>query len=332
MKIAFLGTGAWGYCLASLLASNGHLVTSWSIDAALLQRLNAGEGHPFLNQARPLANMKFTLDLKEALDGAELIVESVTSSGFRQVLNQIKEVEKPDCSLVITSKGIEQNTGEILPEIALEIFGEDFRPKIGILSGPSFAAEVIAGRPTSVVASAYDAQEMRLIAEAFTNASFRVYPNHDIKGVAFGGALKNIIAIACGIADGMELGNSIKAALITRGLHEMKKLFAASGCRIETLYGLSGLGDLCLTCNSPLSRNYSFGMLLGKGGGLEESKDKIKMVVEGAYTCVSALQLSKKFQIDMPITESVYKIIYEGKKPQEAVFDLMNRPIREEHV
>lgn len=332
MKIAFLGTGVWGYCLASLLASNGHIVTSWSMNAELVKNLKNGQPHPFLPNALPREGMEFTTELKAALKDAEMIVESVTSAGFRSVLTKVKAIQIPTCPLVITSKGIEQNTGEILPEIALEVFGEDFRPKIGILSGPSFAAEVIKGLPTSVTASAYDLHEMHFIAEAFTNAAFRVYPNSDVKGVAFGGALKNIIAIACGISEGMGLGNSVKAAIITRGLHEMKKLFIAYGCKIETLYGLSGLGDLCLTCNSPLSRNYSFGNLLGKGGGLEESRDKIKMVVEGAYTCVSALQLSKKSQIDMPITEAVYKIIYEGLKPQDAVIGLMNRAIKEEHL
>lgn len=332
MKIAFLGTGAWGYCLACLLTNNGHQVTSWAQDRNLVERLKKGDSHPFLPGSTPKKGMRFTADLSEALDGAEMIVESVTSAGLRPVLNQIKKNGIPDCPLVITSKGIEQNTGEILPEIALEIFGEDFRSKIGMLSGPSFAAEVIRGLPTAVVASAYDANEMKLIAEAFANSSFRVYPNNDVKGVAFGGALKNIIAIACGISEGMGFGSSVRAAIVTRGLHEMKKLFIAYGCKIETLYGLSGLGDLCLTCNSVLSRNYSFGILLGKGGGLEESKDKIKMVVEGAYTCVSALQLSKKSQIDMPITEAVYKIIYENLEPKEAVIGLMSRAIKEEHL
>jgi glycerol-3-phosphate dehydrogenase (NAD(P)+) len=332
MKIAFLGTGVWGYCLASLLASNKHQVTSWSTNPELVAKLQAGEAHPFLPESHPRPGMAFTTTLSQALDGAEMIVESVTSAGFRSVANQVKAIYQPACPYVITSKGIEQNTGEILPEIALDVFGEEFRSKIGILSGPSFAAEVIRGLPTSVVAAAYNPEEMRIIADAFTNASFRVYPNHDVKGVAFGGALKNIIAIACGISEGMGLGNSVKAAIITRGLHEMKKLFMVFGCKPETLYGLSVLGDLCLTCNSPLSRNYSFGMLLGKGEDLEKSKDKIKMVVEGAYTCVSALQLSKKYQIDMPITEAVYKIIYENLKPHDAVIGLMNRVIKEEHL
>jgi glycerol-3-phosphate dehydrogenase (NAD(P)+) len=233
---------------------------------------------------------------------------------------------------VITSKGIEQNSGEILPEVAVDVLGENFRPLVGMLSGPSFAAEVIRGLPTSVVASAYNPDDIHLIAEAFTNATFRVYPNHDVKGVAYGGALKNIIAIACGMSDAMGLGNSSKAALITRGLHEIRKLSVAHGCKAETLNGLSGLGDLCLTCSSTLSRNYRFGQLLAQGTSPQDSFNQIKMVVEGAYTAVSALQLSKKSQIAMPITETIYKIIYQGMQPSEAVSSLMQRTVKEEHL
>jgi glycerol-3-phosphate dehydrogenase (NAD(P)+) len=234
--------------------------------------------------------------------------------------------------LVITSKGIEQNSEKILPEVAVEVLGEEARPLVGILSGPSFASEVIQGLPTSVVASAYNPDDMRLIAETFTNASFRVYPNSDVKGVAFGGALKNIIAIACGISDGMGFGWSAKAALITRGLHEIRKLAVACGCKAETLNGLSGLGDLCLTCTSSLSRNYRYGQKLAKGISPQEAKKEIQMVVEGAYTCLSALQLSQKNQIPMPISETVYNIIYKGMQTKEAVAKLMQRTIKEEHL
>lgn len=332
MRICFLGTGTWGYCLATLLALNGHQVTSWSLDPSLVERLSSGGDHPFLPGHKPKPGMRFTTDLAEALNGAEMIVEAVTSAGFREVLNRIKEITNPKVVFVITSKGIEQISGEILPEVAIEVFGEEFKPYVGMLSGPSFAAEVIQGLPTSVVASSYAFDDMRMIAEAFTNKSFRVYPNNDVKGVAFGGALKNIVAIACGVSDGMGLGNSTKAALITRGLHEIRKLAVACGCKAETLNGLSGLGDLCLTCSSPLSRNYRFGELLAKGNSPQDSKSQIKMVVEGAYTCVSALQLSKKHAVPMPISEVVYKLIYEGVKCKEAISLLMERPIKEEHL
>lgn len=333
MKIAVLGTGAWGFCLATLLASNDHEVISWSIDEKVVERLKKGEDHPFLPGHKKLPGMTFTLSLEEALkEDIGLIVESVTSAGLREVFKKIKGIKHPTCPLVITSKGIEQNSGEILPEVAVEVLGEEFRPLIGILSGPSFAAEVIKGLPTSVVASAYNDEDMRFIAETFTNATFRVYPNSDVKGVAFGGALKNIIAIACGISEGLGLGNSSKAALITRGLHEIRKLAVAAGCRAETLNGLSGLGDLCLTCSSSLSRNNQFGQLLAKGVGVKESQNQIQMVVEGVYTCLSALQLSKKLNVSMPISETVYQIIYDGLKPLDAVKQLMTRAIKEEHL
>ncbi|KAF3362213.1 Glycerol-3-phosphate dehydrogenase [NAD(P)+] [Chlamydiales bacterium STE3] len=332
MKIAYLGTGTWGFCLASLLAANGHKVTSWSLDAQLVKNLNNNQEHPFLPGFRRLSNMHFTTSLEEALDKTELIVESVTSAGLRPVLTSVKKLLTPNCPIVITSKGIEQNTGEVLPEVAVEVFGEKIRPLIGMISGPSFAAEVIQGLPTSVVGTAYNFEDMMLICDTFTNHYFRVYPNADVSGVAFGGALKNIIAIACGISDGLAFGNSSKAALITRGLHEIRKLAAAKGCKPETLNGLSGLGDLCLTCSSTMSRNYRFGLLLAEGVSPTESKDQIKMVVEGAYTCVSALQLSKQLQIPMPITEMVYKIIYENMNPKTAATALMQRTIKEEHL
>lgn len=332
MKIAYLGAGTWGFCLASLLASNGHAITSWSLDPQLVKNLNDNQDHPFLPGFKRHPHMHFTTNLEEALQGAELIVESVTSAGLRSVLSEVKKLQIPTCPLVITSKGIEQNTGEILPEVAVDVLGESMRPLVGMLSGPSFAAEVIQGLPTSVVGSAYNYDDMMLICDTFTNQYFRVYPNADVPGVAYGGALKNIIAIACGISDGLALGNSSKAALMTRGLHEIRKLAVARGCKPETVNGLSGLGDLCLTCSSTMSRNYRFGFLLAEGISPSESKDQIKMVVEGAYTCVSALQLSKQLGIPMPITEMVYKIIYEGMNPQDAASALMQRTIKEEHL
>ncbi|MGK5594461.1 MAG: NAD(P)H-dependent glycerol-3-phosphate dehydrogenase [Parachlamydiaceae bacterium] len=332
MKITYLGSGSWGFCLASLLASNQHDVTSWSLDQDLVERLNNGQEHPFLPGFTRKQTMHFTTSMEEALRNAELIVESVTSAGLRPVLAQLKTIMTPKCPIVITSKGIEQHTGEILPEVAVTVLGENIRHLVGMISGPSFANEVVQSLPTSVVGTAYHPEAMKLICETFTNQSFRVYPNSDIKGVAFGGALKNIIAIACGISDGMNLGHSSRAALMTRGLHEIRKLAVANGCKPETINGLSGLGDLCLTCSSAMSRNYRFGLLLAKGVPPSESKDQIKMVVEGAYTCVSALQLSQQLNIPMPITEAVHKIIYEGLSPQAATAALMQRTIKEEHL
>lgn len=332
MKIGCLGAGSWGFCLASLLASKGHQVISWSTREDWVKQLNQNKEHERLPGYRPFGDIKFTTALDEALHEADFIVESVTSSGLRPVFEKVKSIKTPTCPIAVTSKGIEQNSGLILPEVIIEVLGEDIKKQIGCLSGPSFAHDVIRKLPTSVVGSSYDRDVMYALCDLFTTETFRVYPNMDIRGVAYGGALKNIIAIACGISEGLALGSSCQAALMTRGLHEMRKLANKAGCDEKTLNGLSGMGDLCLTCGSLLSRNYRFGHLLAEGLSPEEAKEKIGMVIEGSYTTVSALQLSKELGVSMPITETVYKIIYEEMNPIDAVQLLMQRTIKEEHL
>jgi glycerol-3-phosphate dehydrogenase (NAD(P)+) len=330
-RIGYLGAGCWGYCLASILASKGHSLICWTTKEELAQSLNQGKAHPFFPGHHPQGELRFTTQLEEALEGIDLLAESVTSAGLRPVFEKVKDHTSLSCPIVITSKGIEQNSGLILPNVVIEVLGEASRPLVGMLSGPGYAEEVIRGLPTSVVASAYDPKVMRQICEVFTTDSFRVYPNPDVVGVSLGGALKNIIAIACGIAEGLSLGWSAKAALMTRGLHEIRKLAVALSCKADTLNGLSGMGDLCMTCSSPISRNFRFGELIAKGLTIPQAQEQIKTVVEGSYTCVSALQLSKRYHIPMPITEAVHQIIYAGMKPQDAVHTLMKRPIKEEH-
>ncbi len=332
MKISYLGAGCWGYCLATILASKGHQVTLWTTKPALAETLNKTHKHPFLPSVPLPDNLKLTIttDLEKVLEGAELIVESVTSAGIRPVFEQVKNIMTPSCPIVVTSKGIEQNTGLTLPDVVVEVLGEKIKSKVGVLSGPGYAEEVIRNLPTSVVGAGYRKDVAQLICECFTTQTFRVYPNSDIQGVAYGGALKNIIAIACGISEGLALGWSAKAALMTRGLHEIRKLAMARGCKAETLNGLSGMGDLCMTCSCNISRNFRFGELLAKGLSPNAAQDEIQTVVEGAYTCMSALQLCKQCNVPMPITEMVYKIIYEGLKPTDAVMMLMRRPIKDE--
>lgn len=332
-KIACLGLGAWGYCLASLLASKkDHQVVCWTTKPHLAQQLTATGEHPLFPGHKSTGKMQFTTDMAYALDHADVIVESVTSAGIRPVFEHARSLTLPICPIVITSKGIEQDTGKILPDVVVEVLGKEFHPLIGCLSGPSFAQEVIRELPTSVVGSGYTLDVIHKTCELFTTSSFRVYPNTDLLGVVFGGALKNVIAIACGIAEGLGLGSSCRAALMTRGLHEIRKLAIAYQCKPETLYGLSGMGDLCLTCSSPMSRNFRFGMQLAQGHSIQEAQTNIGMVVEGAYTCVSVLQLSKNKGIPMPISEAVYKIVYEAMPPIEAVQTLMQRTIKEEHL
>lgn len=332
MRIGYLGIGAWGYCLSSLLASKGYELICWTTKAELANRLSLTREHPLLPGLQSGGKMTFTTDMAQAVCDVDFLVESVTSAGLRPVLNQLKSFNISPCPFVITSKGIEQGSGLILADVAVEVLGESSRSYIGCLSGPSFAQEVIRGQPTSVVGSAYNYENMMLICDVFSTPSFRVYPNHDIHGVMFGGALKNIIGIACGISEGLNLGKSAMASLMTRGLHEIRKLAVARGCRAETLYGLAGMGDLCVTCSSPISRNFRFGTLIAQGLSLQEAYHKIGMVVEGAYTCVSALQLGKQMNIPLPITEMVYKIIYENMPPKNAVAFLMQRAIKEEHL
>ncbi|MCH9627536.1 MAG: Glycerol-3-phosphate dehydrogenase [NAD(P)+] [Chlamydiales bacterium] len=330
-KIGYLGAGVWGYGLASLLASKGYKVTSWSIEEEAVRYMEEKREHPKLKGFTAPPTLSFTTDMHEALHGQDLIVEGVTSAGMRQVFQEVKEVGIPDCPIVLTSKGIEQNTGLLLSDVVLEVLGKAHKHQIGCLSGPSIAQEVLKGLPTLVVCSAYSPEVMNLIHEVFSTPTFRVYPNPDINGVELGGALKNIIAIACGISDGLGYGDNAKAALMTRGLHEIRKLAVTKGCKPETLNGLSGMGDLCVTCLSTLSRNYRFGRLIADGLKPEEAKKQIGMVVEGTYTCLSAIQIAKKSGIEVPITESVYKVVYEGFSPQEGVEWLLQRPSKEEY-
>lgn len=332
MEIAYLGAGTWGFCLASLLASNGHKVILWTVSPEFAKTLQQTREHPKLPRFKAHENVEFTSDLKKAIEGAEFVVESVTSMGIRPVFEQVLAFGGVDCPIIITSKGIEQNSCLLLPEVVQQVLGQQQRSNIGCVSGPSHAEEVIQKLPTSVVCSAYNPDLMLKIGDAFNTPYFRIYPNADINGVSFGGAMKNIIAIACGISDGLGFGDNTKAALMTRGLHEIRKLSVTKGCKPETLNGLSGMGDLCVTCLSKLSRNYMFGRLLAEGLDAQAAKEKIGMVVEGAYTCVSALQLGQKAHIEVPITQAIYSIIYEDLNPRDVVKSLLQRAIKEEHL
>ncbi len=331
-KIGYLGCGVWGYCLSSLLANKGYEVTSWSVDEKVIRHIAKYNEHPKCKGFPPPPSLYFTTDLKEAITKKDLIVEAVTSAGIRQVFQKIKLMNVPSCPFVLTSKGIEQNTGLLLSEVVTEVLGIEHKHQIGVLSGPSLAEEVLRGLPTTVVCSAYDFSVMEKIQEAFSTTHFRVYLNGDINGVELGGAFKNVIAIACGISDGLGFGDNTKAAIMTRGLHEMRKLAATRGCLPETLSGLTGMGDLCVTCLSTLSRNYRFGRLIAEGVEPEKAKMKIGMVVEGTYTCLSVVQLAQIAKIELPITLAVYKVLYEGLSPPDAVKMLLQRVAKDEFL
>lgn len=331
MRIGYLGTGVWGFCLASLLSGKGHEVVSWGIEEDLVHHLNDTREHPKLKGAKAEGNIHFTIDLEEALQDIDYLVESVTARGVRPVFEQVKG-KGVECPIVSTSKGIEQKTGLTASAVIMEVMGPDIKSRLSCISGPSFASEVVYKLPASVVCASYDPSVMMNVAEVFSTPYFRVYPNSDMRGVSLCGALKNVIAIACGVCDGLELGQSAKAALMTRGLHEIAKFVVAQGGDVETVYGLAGMGDLCLTCSSTVSRNHHFGYLIAQGISPEDAKEKIGMITEGVYTAVSALEISKRLKISMPITEAIYNIIYGNLKAKDAVFGLMSRVIKEERL
>lgn len=333
MKVAVLGLGMWGFCLARLLAKNGHTVIGWTKEEDILTLLRRGEDHPHLARSCRGMSIQLVDSVEEAVGEAQVIVESVTTGGLRPILTLIHNLyQSLPTPFVLTSKGIEQKTHITPPDCVLQIFGPEAKSKIAMLSGPSFAAEVANKLPTAVVCGAYEPKIAELVVDLFSSNRFRVYPNYDIRGVALGGALKNIIAIACGIAEGLGLGTGTRATLVTRGLHEMVKLAVADGCQAQTLYGLSGLGDLYLTCSSPLSRNFRFGQLLSNGLTQAEAEKQVGMAVEGAYTCQAAYELAKLHGIDMPITEAIYGILEGSLSPADVVTKLMQRSSKEEHL
>lgn len=332
MKISYLGTGSWGFCLASLLAKKGFQVTSWTTDQGLCASLKKTKIHPLYPDFPAPQAMEFTTSLEEAIDGSDMIVESVTTGGLRPVLEDVKKYLNKSLPLVLTSKGIEIDSGKTLPDVAQDVLGSDYKRFVGMISGPSFAQEIIRGLPTSIVGTAFDPEVMHQICQVFTTETLRVYPNSDIEGIAMAGALKNIMAICCGMADQLNMGYSAKAALMTRGLHEIRKLAVSQGCRPETFSGLAGMGDLSMTCSSPLSRNFRFGQLFAKGLSVEQAQKEIGTVVEGYYSCRAALQLSEKTGIPMPITEGLYKLLHNELKIEDAIPYLMQRAVKEEHL
>ncbi len=332
MKIGCLGSGTWGFCLGTLLATKGHVVKLWTIDLKQKEQFDKTKKHPALPDLQTTENISLTTNLEEVITNADLIFESVSAAGIRPVFEQLKTLEKPrsSCPIVLTSKGIEQNSCKLLTEVVIDIMGTDIRDRLGVLSGPSIAEEVAKRLPTFVVATAYNRLMMQVIRDTFDTSFFHVYLNPDILGVQLGGAMKNIIAIACGISDGLGFGNNSKATLIALGLHELRKLCKVKKCNSATLNGLAGLGDLCVTCLSPSSRNYRLGVLMGQGNFKEEALLKIGAVVEGLYSCVSAIQLSHQANIDMPITETVYNIAYKGIPPAQAMATLFQRTLKNE--
>lgn len=321
-KIAILGGGSWGIALAVLLHKNGHEITVWSALEAEIDMLANTHEHKMLPGVRLADDMIFTTDDKAAVEGKDLLVMAVASSYTRSTAHRLRDYVVKGQKIVNVAKGIEESTLLTLSEIIEE---EIPQADVAVLSGPSHAEEVSRGIPTTIVVGAKSRATAEAIQSLFMNEEFRVYTSPDILGIELGGALKNVVALAAGIADGLGYGDNTKAALITRGITEIARLGTAMGGKFETFCGLTGIGDLIVTCASMHSRNRRAGILIGQGYTYEEAMKEVKMVVEGVYSAKAAMNLARKYNVQLPIIEQVNAILFEGKSADAAVKDLMLR-------
>lgn len=329
MRISILGDGGWGTTLAILLCRKGFKITLWGAFPAYVSYLDKKRINTrFLPQIRIPRGIKITPDLKEAIGKQDLIIFSAPSQHLREVLKKVKRLDYPRQAMYLSvTKGIEMVSLKRMSEVIRDEMGNI---KLAVLSGPTIAHEVAKEIPTTCVVASRDTALRKYLQGIFMTGRFRVYTNDDVIGVELGGSLKNIIAIACGISDGLGFGTNTKAALLSRGLTETSRLGHAMGARARTFSGISGLGDLVTTCISPYSRNRYVGEQIGKGKSLEQITSRMQMVAEGIPTTKSAYGLSLKYKVDMPITREVYRVLYKNKSPLAAVKDLMTRQRKEE--
>ena len=326
-KVSILGGGSWGIALAVLLHKNGHQVTVWSALEKEIQMLQSEHEHKMLPGVKLSEDMIFTTDDEEAVSQKDLLVMAVASSYTRQTAKRLSRLIAPKQRIVNVAKGIEDSTLMTLSEI---IEQEIPQATVAVLSGPSHAEEVGKDMPTTLVAGAKTKETAEYIQNAFMSDVLRVYTSPDILGIELGGALKNVVALAAGMADGLGCGDNTKAALITRGIAEIARLGVTMGGKLESFTGLTGIGDLIVTCSSKHSRNRKAGQLIGQGYTYEEAMAEVKMVVEGVYSAKAAYGLGQKYHISMPIVEEVNDILFNGKAASEAVKDLMFRDKRSE--
>ncbi len=325
-KIAMIGAGSWGTALALVLADNGHTVNLWGKNGQDIEEINKNHVNKrYLPEIKLSENIIGYTSMQESLEDVHYIVLSVPTKAMREVIQQIIPYLEEPKTFIHVSKGIEPGTLLTISEIMEEEIPEKLLKSIVVLSGPSHAEEVSLRHLTTVTVSSKNMEEAEKVQDLFINSKFRVYTNPDIVGVEIGGALKNIIAVCAGISDGLGFGDNAKAALITRGLAEMARLGTKMGANPLTFSGLTGIGDLIVTCTSVHSRNWRAGNLLGKGCPLEEVLENMGMVVEGIRTTKAGHQLSEKYNIEMPITNALYDILFNGKNPKDAVEGLMAR-------
>ena len=320
--IGVIGSGTWGTALAILLVQNHNQVALWSAFAEEADKIRTDKKHPNLPEAVIPEELEITADLQAAMEGKEMLVLAVPSIFVRQTAAKMAPFCRQGQIIVNVAKSIEEQSLKPLSEVIEE---ELPMADVAVLSGPSHAEEVSRLLPTTCVAGAHKRETAEKIQAVFMSQAFRVYTSPDMIGIEVGAALKNVIALAAGMADGLGYGDNTKAALITRGIAEIGRLGAAMGGKPQTFAGLSGIGDLIVTCASMHSRNRRAGILIGKGYSMEEAMKEVKMVVEGVYSAKAALALSKKYQVPMPIVEQVNQILFEGKPAKEAVADLMLR-------
>ncbi len=330
MKVAVMGSGSWGTALSILLCENGQDVRLWSYSAEECEALQIDREHKaFLPGVKIPQAIRITNQAEEALQGAEAVVLATPSRYMRSTMESFRGYLQPSMLLINVAKGLESDTLKTLAQVISEICPEN---PVAVLSGPSHAEEVSRRIPTSVVAASHSRAAAEQTQNLFMNEYFRVYTNPDLIGVELGGALKNVIALACGISDGMGYGDNTKAALMTRGIAEMARLGMAMGADFHTFNGLSGVGDLIVTCTSMHSRNRRAGILIGQGKTMEEAIQEVKMVVEGAYTAQAAMAFIQRYGVEMPITECVYRILYEKLPVQAVKGELMERKRKSEEL
>jgi glycerol-3-phosphate dehydrogenase (NAD(P)+) len=326
---AVLGAGSWGTALAILLARNGHTTTLWSRDLGAVESMRASHCNTRYLPENPFPeSLRLTADIAQALHQATTVLIAVPSGGFRQILQRLIPLLSADMRVCWATKGLEHSSQKLLQQVFVEELGASFAPTV--ISGPTFAREVASGLPTAVTIASTREEEALSLAEAFRNDTFRAYTATDVIGVQVGGALKNVLAIAAGVADGLGFGANARAALITRGLTEMSRLGIALGGKMETFMGLAGLGDLVLTCTDNQSRNRRFGLCLGQGMTQQAALASIDQVVEGIQTAQEMYALAARLQVEMPICSQVFEVLVHGKPPKEAVRSLLLREIKAE--
>lgn len=327
--ISILGAGSWGTALAASLCNNGHHVVLWSYrEDQVIELRKTRENKSKLPGVILPENLQYTSDIEEAVKDMDLVVFSVPSKATRETALKFKPFLKSNQKIITVTKGIEETTLMNQTEILQDVLGQDAR--VGVLSGPSHAEEVAQSLPTLVVVGSKDKELCVMTQEFFMNENFRVYISPDVTGIEIGASLKNVIALAAGMSDGLGFGDNAKAALITRGIKEITALSVAMGGESETLNGLSGIGDLIVTCQSQHSRNRKAGEFIGQGMSADEAMNKVAMVVEGVYSAKAAMALGEKYGIELPIIEEVNAVLFEGKDPKTAVLNLMTRDKKKE--